>query len=276
MKKFFISAAIIAIAFSVSAQRTEGGNNLVVNGSFGAEGLKQIPHPEYTWFNCNKVVELPGWSIRTSAWNGGSEVMCDPILDAGDGDLRAEDDIHWFRFFSDNDNMWTAETIQQKMTGLVAGTTYNLEFVFCGAHATVGEGSDAWEQAVDMKVEVAEVDKDKDGNEILGKQIMEQNFKDDVEGDWKAANYTFTATASEMFIKFSFGGWLPDDKHSQAWMGLDNVDVYDPNGVNGVNDITVDNNAPVEYFNLQGVRVANPENGLFIRRQGSKVAKVAL
>lgn len=36
----------------------------------------------------------------------------------------------------------------------------------------------------------------------------------------------------------------------------------------------VDANAPVEYFNLQGVRVANPENGLFIRRQGSKVAKV--
>lgn len=30
----------------------------------------------------------------------------------------------------------------------------------------------------------------------------------------------------------------------------------------------------VEYFNLQGVRVANPENGLYIRRQGSKVSKV--
>ena len=34
------------------------------------------------------------------------------------------------------------------------------------------------------------------------------------------------------------------------------------------------NNAPVEYFNLQGVRVSNPENGLFIRRQGNKVEKV--
>lgn len=32
-------------------------------------------------------------------------------------------------------------------------------------------------------------------------------------------------------------------------------------------------NAPVEYFNLQGVRVANPENGLFIVRQGDKVSK---
>lgn len=28
-----------------------------------------------------------------------------------------------------------------------------------------------------------------------------------------------------------------------------------------------------QYFNLQGVRVANPENGLYIVRQGSKVTK---
>ena len=37
-----------------------------------------------------------------------------------------------------------------------------------------------------------------------------------------------------------------------------------------------DPNAPVEYYNLQGVRVANPANGIFIRRQGSKATKVIL
>lgn len=42
----------------------------------------------------------------------------------------------------------------------------------------------------------------------------------------------------------------------------------------GVADIVVDENAPVEFFNLQGVRVANPENGLYIRKQGNKVSKV--
>lgn len=42
-----------------------------------------------------------------------------------------------------------------------------------------------------------------------------------------------------------------------------------------VADVTVDN-AAVEYFNLQGVRVLNPENGLYIRRQGNKVTKVVL
>lgn len=45
----------------------------------------------------------------------------------------------------------------------------------------------------------------------------------------------------------------------------------------GVNDIISDDeNAPVEYFNLQGVRVANPENGVFIVKQGKKVSKVVL
>ena len=42
----------------------------------------------------------------------------------------------------------------------------------------------------------------------------------------------------------------------------------------GIDEIEAAENAPVEYFNLQGVRVANPENGLYIRRQGNKVTKV--
>ena len=32
--------------------------------------------------------------------------------------------------------------------------------------------------------------------------------------------------------------------------------------------------APVEYFNLQGIRVENPANGLYIRRQGNTASKV--
>ena len=41
-----------------------------------------------------------------------------------------------------------------------------------------------------------------------------------------------------------------------------------------VSDIVVDADAPVEYYNLQGIRVANPENGIYIRRQGNSVSKV--
>lgn len=44
-----------------------------------------------------------------------------------------------------------------------------------------------------------------------------------------------------------------------------------------VDELGVDDaDAPVEYFNLQGVKVTDPENGVFIRRQGSKTSKVIL
>ena len=43
----------------------------------------------------------------------------------------------------------------------------------------------------------------------------------------------------------------------------------------GIDDVTVDTDAPVEYFNLQGIRVANPSAGnIHIRRQGAKTDKV--
>ncbi len=45
-------------------------------------------------------------------------------------------------------------------------------------------------------------------------------------------------------------------------------------GSTGVSEVTVDANAPVEYFNLQGMRVQNPSTGVYIRRQGSEVTKV--
>lgn len=44
--------------------------------------------------------------------------------------------------------------------------------------------------------------------------------------------------------------------------------------VSGIEGVEIESNEAVEYFNLQGVRVENPENGLFIRKQGNKVAKV--
>lgn len=59
------------------------------------------------------------------------------------------------------------------------------------------------------------------------------------------------------------------------------VITFDMSGYSAINnvlsDADADVNAPVEFFNLQGVRVANPTEGqLVIRRQGTKVEKVVL
>lgn len=42
----------------------------------------------------------------------------------------------------------------------------------------------------------------------------------------------------------------------------------------GISDITADDNAAVEYYRLDGVKVSEPSNGIYIRRQGNKVTKV--
>lgn len=52
--------------------------------------------------------------------------------------------------------------------------------------------------------------------------------------------------------------------------------LFDDLSSSGVSQEIADENAPVEYFNLQGVKVANPENGIFIRRQGKEVKKVVI
>lgn len=66
-------------------------------------------------------------------------------------------------------------------------------------------------------------------------------------------------------------GWKMDESTTIP------IDVtFNGNKVNtGVAAVTVNNeNAPVEYYNLQGIRVENPANGVYIRRQGSKISKV--
>lgn len=48
-----------------------------------------------------------------------------------------------------------------------------------------------------------------------------------------------------------------------------------PDSTTGITGITADSETKAEYFNLQGIRIANPEPGqLYIRRQGSKAVKI--
>lgn len=44
-------------------------------------------------------------------------------------------------------------------------------------------------------------------------------------------------------------------------------------GTSGIFDAAVEADAPAVYYNLQGVQVANPDNGVYIVRRGNKVTK---
>lgn len=49
---------------------------------------------------------------------------------------------------------------------------------------------------------------------------------------------------------------------------------FTPEDSAGINDVNIDSNdSPAVYYNLQGVEVANPENGIFVVRRGNKVTK---
>lgn len=52
------------------------------------------------------------------------------------------------------------------------------------------------------------------------------------------------------------------------------INDFEDTGVEGVMDS--DDNAPVEFFNINGVKVSNPSNGIFIRRQGGKTSKIVV
>ncbi|MDE5870672.1 MAG: hypothetical protein K2H22_01830 [Muribaculaceae bacterium] len=86
---------------------------------------------------------------------------------------------------------------------------------------------------------------------------------------------------------------VPTTYTEQEWMvpttaaASNDVQIYNTNGCHiyfitvtaaggttGIEAIANDENAPVEYYNIQGVRVANPENGLYIKRQGNKAEKI--
>ena len=61
------------------------------------------------------------------------------------------------------------------------------------------------------------------------------------------------------------GAW---DKGDGTWSIASDV-------VTAIEEVGVDAGAAV-YYNLQGVKVANPENGIFIKKQGNKTIKVVL
>ena len=55
----------------------------------------------------------------------------------------------------------------------------------------------------------------------------------------------------------------------------DRVEVYLLSDPTAIESVEAENGA-VEYYNLQGVKVANPEKGIFIKKQGGKATKVVL
>lgn len=92
---------------------------------------------------------------------------------------------------------------------------------------------------------------------------------------------TFVATGDQNPKELVWNGGTDDKPAKNFTMGIGaktffskvNVEFVTPSGVS---EIVEDSNAEAVYYNLQGVRVNNPEKGLYIRVKGNKSEKVML
>lgn len=108
------------------------------------------------------------------------------------------------------------------------------------------------------------------------------NFEDGAKYAW--VNHTTEIPAgaigkgATITIRNTDSQW-PDEKGRALRWFIDNITLSDASPA-AIEDVTsdeiADENAPVEYYNIQGVRVNNDNlpAGLYIRRQGSKATKV--
>lgn len=149
---------------------------------------------------------------------------------------------------------------------------------------TLSEGS--WDPAT--AVELA-----KDGNTFSG-QVTLTGAGDGYsyfalsggKGDWTSVNANrFAPTAGEVAFnledKVEFGKGEAAFKVAAEGTYYINVD-FDAMTVqvstrsSGIESIELIENAPAVYYNLQGVEVANPQNGIYIVKRGNKVTKQLL
>ena len=117
-------------------------------------------------------------------------------------------------------------------------------------------------QLGDILVEGATVTKDETGVATYNGYVENMSLLD---GNL-FANVTLSGTIS--------AAGVVDMLINVDWDGTPIVCTFTTNKETGVENIVINENVPAVYYNLQGVRVANPENGVFIKVQGGKATKV--
>ena len=198
---------------------------------------QSVTTPKYD----NPIKSISFWAKGNGSGNAGSTSIF--VIYAVDGNNETE--LCKYNGFSN-----TADTYEYKIPN---NTTYQVKFAF-----TKISGNIALDDIV--------VDTSTDGAKVLA--------------DYNAVS---TGGATSMRVDKLVAG-NPRYSYSVVAVNADNKKSPASNSVTvdlttaGIGDIIADSDAdvPVEYYNLQGIRVDNPSSGIYIRRQGSKATKVVL
>ena len=92
-------------------------------------------------------------------------------------------------------------------------------------------------------------------------------YRTNTEADFQVYNAPFTINATTSIYAYA----VEEGKQQSREVSV----TYYYNPSLGIDGIEVENGA-AEYYNMQGVRVANPENGMYIRVQNGKAQKVII
>lgn len=194
-------------------------------------------------------------------FKGTSTDVTEGTITVAAGTVSAEIDVEGFAVDhagTESDPLTVSDVLT--MNNLNAGPFYVVGTIgdLCAANAKDG-----------MVTEVADASKNgktniilKEGDKMIGVALPTGESRDKlniVDNPTNAGKTVVILGSLEAYFS------APGVKNAQYVSGL---------GETGIDNITADSNATTEYYNLQGVRVANPENGLYIRRQGNTVTKV--
>lgn len=193
------------------------------------------------------------------------EFKYNPLLDPAKPDVAIYLQSNYLKFNKTGNQSgagYQCAMILPAFENVPADGKLNVSFDWCPM--VQGSGTyDATQMAVFVRNE---------GEEDVEFKAPEHSWEKGSEMAWTRANLTIEGVkeGSKIIIRNTNAGWAKTS--AQRWF-IDNIKFTGaaPSGIEG---IIADNEAPVEYFNLQGMRVANPGTGFYIRRQGNEVKKV--
>lgn len=275
MKKFylFLTALCIAVAANATDWYLIGAFNgwsLADPAAKFAEKSAGVYELEMAELSTNFKINSGTWDNEFGAVSGKVELGVPFALATSKGDninfLNADAVTNAKLVLNTTDN-----------TLLVTGQRKTVDKVWyiCG----IGGNYDVWG---DKTYEFAKTETE-GVYELIALDIPEgtKNFKIST-ANWAEQYGATDSSASIQYGQFSatlgevgYGGDVPislTGKWDVTWDYYNLIVSFKQN--TGVEEIDFNANEAIEYFNLQGVRVETPANGLYIAKQGDKIAKV--
>lgn len=260
--------------FGVSSWSTENmteengkwvlANKTVVAGGFGVKKMA-ANGAQVDWISSDGAaavvldtampckVEGTNWTIGagTYTFTFDPEAMTLTVTGEGGGDDPEPVYVTTLYIIGEPAGGW-APNVGEKLEGSEGVFTYNADFsavTYFGFATELAESAQDWDTLNAHRYGSALNDEGADTYTLVGAGTYDMGYPNATSWNLPAGKYTFTIDTNAKTLK---------------------VD-----GTAGVADIEAAEDVPAVYYNLQGVRVANPANGLFLEVRGNQVRKVA-